>query len=340
MNPTPNITCFGELLLRFNTQLGLRFVQSNAFNVHVAGAEANVAVLLARLGLNSRMVTRVPDNDLADMAIAELRKYGVDTTGILKGGERLGTYYVENGNHIRPTQVIYDRSGSSFSQLQPGMADWQQLLKSSSLFHWSGVAAALSESAAEVCREAIEIAHQKGIMISADFNYRKKLWKYGKEAQEIMPGLLRYCQVAVADLDSAAIYFGIKTKEGMSLRDRFEYCFSFLKTKMPLLKTFAMSFRVVEGLHHEYFAGLAHEGQFYYSTVHTLPMVTDQIGTGDAFTAGLLYGISSGFDPQKMVNWAAACGVLKQSIHGDWALTDKDEIEAFMQSGISSKINR
>ena len=146
MNSTPNITCFGELLLRFNTPSGLRFVQSNTFNIHVAGAEANVAVLLARLGLNSKIVTRVPDNDLAEMAIAELRKYGVDTTGILRGGERLGTYYVENGNHIRPTQVIYDRSGSSFSQFQPGMADWQQLLKSSFLFHWSGVAAALTRS--------------------------------------------------------------------------------------------------------------------------------------------------------------------------------------------------
>lgn len=340
MNSTPYITCFGELLLRFNTQLGLRFVQSNAFNIHVAGAEANVAVLLARLGLNSRMVTRVPDNDLAELALAELRKYGVDTTAVLKGGARLGTYYVENGNHIRPTQVIYDRSGSSFSTLRPGMIDWQQLLRSSSLLHWSGVAAAISASAAEVCREAIEIAHQKGIMISADFNYRRKLWDYGKGANEIMPGLLRYCQVAVADLDSAAVYFGIKTREGMSLRDRFEYCFSFLKTKMPLLKTFAMSFRVVEGLNHEYFAGLAHEGNFYYSTVHTLPIVTDQIGTGDAFTAGLLYGISSAFDPQKMINWAVACGVLKQSIHGDWALTNVKEIEAFMESGISTKINR
>ncbi|WP_316841675.1 sugar kinase [Pedobacter gandavensis] len=340
MNATPLITCFGEILLRFNTQMGLRFIQSNAFNVHVAGAEANVAVLLARLGLDSRMVSKVPDNDLAEMALGELRKYGVNTNGIAKGGERMGTYYVENGNHIRPTQVIYDRSGSSFSQLKTGMIDWGKQLADTSLFHWSGIAAAVSAGAAEVCKEAIECAHQKGITISADFNYRRKLWNYGQDAKEVMPDLLRYCKVAVADLDSAAIYFGIKMKEGLSLRERFEYCFSFLKDKMPLLRTFAMSFRVVEGLNHVYFAGLAHEGQFYYSTIHTIPYVTDQIGTGDAFTAGLLYALSSGYGPEKMINWAAACGVMKQSIHGDWALISKAEIESFIQSGISTKINR
>lgn len=340
MNVTPCITCFGELLLRFNTQLGLRFIQSTALNVHVAGAEANVAVLLARLGLDSRMISRVPDNDLAAMAVGELRKHGVNTTGILKGGDRLGTYYVENGNHIRPTQVIYDRSGSSFSQLKPGMIDWKKELSSTTIFHWSGIATALSIGATEVCQEAIEQAHQQGITISADFNYRRKLWNYGMEPKEVMPALLRYSKVAVADLDSAAIYFGIRMKEGLSLRDRFEYCFSFLKDSMPLLDTFAMSFRAVEGLDHVYFAGLAHKGEFYYSNIHTLPLVTDQIGTGDAFTAGLLYGLSSGFNPQKLINWAAACGVMKQSIHGDWALVSKEEIEAFMESGISTKINR
>lgn len=340
MNATPCITCFGELLLRFNTQMGLRFVQSNALNIHVAGAEANVAVLLARLGLDSRMVSRVPDNDLAEMAIGELRKYGVNTSGIAKGGERLGTYYVENGNHLRPTQVIYDRSGSAYAQLKTGMIDWEKQLADTTLFHWSGIAAALSDGAANLCNEAIELACKKGITISADFNYRRKLWNYGREAKEVMPDLLRYCQVAVADLDSVAIYFGIDTKEGLTYRDRFEHCFSVLKAKMPLLNTFAMSFRVVEGLNHVYFAGLAHEGQFYYSTIHTLPFVTDQIGTGDAFTAGLLYGLSSGFSPEKMIEWAAACGVMKQSIHGDWALISKEEIESFIQSGISTKINR
>lgn len=340
MNSIPKITCFGELLLRFNTQSGLRFVQSNAFNIHVAGAEANVAVLLAGLGLNSKLVSRVPDNDLANLAVAELRKYGVATENIIRGGERLGTYYVESGNHIRPTQVIYDRSGSAFSQLQPGMIDWKPVLQSSTLFHWSGVAAALSESSASVCKEAIEIAHQLGIPVSADFNYRRKLWNYGKGPEAVMPELLGSCQIAVADLDSAAIYFDIKTKPGASLKERFESCFTDLNTRMPALKSFAISFRVVEGLKHEYFAGLVHEGKFYYSTVHQLPLVTDQIGTGDAFTAGLLYALSSGFDPQKTVDWAAACGVLKQSVHGDWALLSKEEIDSFLRNGISSRINR
>lgn len=340
MNSTPCITCFGELLLRFNTQMGLRFIQSDILNIHVAGAEANVAVLLSRLGLDSRMLSRVPDNDLAEMAIGALRKHGVNTSGILKGGARLGTYYVENGNHLRPTQVIYDRSASSFSELKTGMVDWEKQFAETTLFHWSGIAAAVSAGATAVCQEALEIATKKGITISADFNYRRKLWNYGTEPQEVMPELLRYSKVAVADLDSAAIYFGIDTKEELPLRDRFEHCYTTLKAKMPMLQTFAMSFRVVEGLSHTYFAGLAHEGEFYYSELHTLPFVTDQIGTGDAFTAGLLYGLTSDFSPEKMINWAAACGVMKQSIHGDWALISKEEIEAFMKSGISTRINR
>lgn len=340
MNSSQYITCFGELLLRFNTQAGMRFIQSSAFDIHVGGAEANVAVLLAQLGQHSRMVSHIPDNHLSQLAVGGLRKYGVDTSFITTGGERLGTYYVENGNHLRPTQVIYDRAGSSFAGLQPGDINWQQIFQSASLFHWSGVSAALSASATAVCEEAIKAAIEQGIPISADFNYRRKLWNYGQAPDQVMPALLHHSEIAVADLDAAAVYFDIKTDESLPLKARFQQCFQQLKSKMPKLKTFAMSFRVVNGLHHEYFGAIAHEDKYYYSELHSLPLVTDQIGTGDAFTAGLLYGISSALDPQQMINWATACGVLKQSIHGDWALISNAEIEAFIANGISSRINR
>lgn len=334
------IICFGELMLRLNTSSGLRFGQSAGFEVKVAGAEANVCVLLAHLGLDARYISRVPNNDLAVMATNELRKYGVDTDAVITGGERMALYFVEQGNHIRSTQVIYDRAHSSFASLSPGMINWTDSLRGGNIFHWTGVAAALSESAANVCKEAIVAARAAGLTISADFNYRRTLWNYGKSPREVMPELLKYAEIAVADLDSAAVYFDITTSEQLSFESRFKQCYTQLITKMPFLKTLAMSFRKVNGLSHEYFGALAHEGNFYFSQSQAIPYVTDQIGSGDAFTGGLLAAIGKGLEPQEMINWAVACGVLKQSVPGDWALIKPEEVAQFIQNGANSKINR
>jgi 2-dehydro-3-deoxygluconokinase len=340
VNGPVQLTAFGEFMMRLHSAGSQRFLQTREYKVYYAGAEANACVLLSRLGVPTRYITRVPDNDIALAGIQQLQSHGVATDQVLYGGEKLGLYFTEPGNQIRATRVIYDRAGSSYAALQPGMIDWKKALHDSRYFHWSGVAAAVSQSAADVCADALAVAKEKGVIISADFNYRSTLWKYGKKAADIMPGLLQHSEVVVADLDSAAIYYDIKTDEGASLENRFKQCCEALRKKIPAMKTLAMSFRKAEGLSPVYSGAIMHQEQYYFSGGYRLPFITDQIGTGDAFTAGMLYGLMNAFEPQSIIEFATACGALKQSIHGDWAIINKQEVEQFIQTGASGRIIR
>jgi 2-dehydro-3-deoxygluconokinase len=345
MLPTGNpgdgqIATFGEFMLRLHSSDVRRFLQTSSYEAYYAGAEANVSVLLARLKIPVTYITRVPDNDLAAAGIEQLRGHGVDTSHILYGGDRLALYFTEQGNGIRSTRVIYDRAGTSYACLQPGMIDFRQALAGSTCFHWSGVAAAVSQGAADTCAEALAVAHKTGILISSDFNYRTTLWKYGKTAREVMPGLLRYSRVAVADLDSVAVYYGIETDRNASYEERFSQCCKALREKLPELEVLAMSFRKTQGIQHTYFGALFYKGDIYFSTRHELPFVTDQIGSGDAFTGGMLYGLMTGLPPQQIIDFATASGALKQSIVGDWAIISKAEVEQFIKSGSSGRIIR
>jgi 2-dehydro-3-deoxygluconokinase len=342
MNTTPQtrIATFGELLLRMNVADGNRFTQASDIKVHVGGAEANVCVLLSQLGIQTDYITRLPENDLAQLALNELQKYKVNTSKCIYGGERLGLYFVESGNQIRQSQVIYDRSNSSFATIQKDQIDWDLALADVTHFHWSGISPGVSNEAGLVCKEAILSAHKKGLPISSDFNYRSKLWQYGKDPSEIMPVLLKYSTITVADLDAIEIYFGIKTDKNESDANRFRKTFELLKEKMPYLKTLAMSFRKSDGLAHLYKGMLFHEDKFYETKEYKIHLVTDQIGSGDAFNAGLLYGLSNKLSVQECIDWATACGVIKQSIHGDFAMSNPTEISHFITNGASNRINR
>lgn len=339
-NGPVQLTAFGEFMMRLHSAGSQRFLQTQEYKACYAGAEANACVLLSRLGEATRYVTRVPDNDIALAGIQQLQSHGVATNHIQFGGEKLGLYFTEPGNHIRATRVIYDRAGSSFAELQPGMIDWKKALHDTRYFHWSGVAAAVSQSAADVCAEALAVAKENGVIISADFNYRSTLWKYGKKAADIMPALLQHSDIVVADLDSAAVYYGINTDGEATLEDRFKQCCDALRKHLPALKTLAMSFRKTDGPVHVYSGAFMHQGQYYFSTGYRLPYITDQIGTGDAFTAGMLYGLMNAYEPQSIVEFATACGALKQSIQGDWAIITKPEVEQFIQTGSSGRIIR
>lgn len=341
VNNRVQVTAFGEFLLRLHSNHGKRIQQTDGYTAYYAGSEANVCVLLSRLGIPVNYTTRIPHNDLALAGVQQLKSQGVGTDDIIYGGDKLGLFFTETGNGIRPTRVIYDRNGAAYANLQRGMMDWKKILSSTEYFHWSGVAPAISASAAEVCAEAIDAARDAGVLISADFNYRSKLWQYGKAAKEVMPGLLRHSQVAVADLDAIQIYYGIETNTQWTLEDRFKKSFELLQQQIPGLRTLGMSFRKpTDHLHPLYFAALAHEGQFVFSEGYVLQQITDPVGTGDAFTAGLLYGLLQQQAPQQIINFATACGAIKQSIAGDWAITGKAEIEELMQHGISGRIAR
>jgi 2-dehydro-3-deoxygluconokinase len=334
------LTAFGEFMMRLHSAGSQRFLQTQEYKAYYAGAEANACVLLSRLGVTTRYVTRVPQNDIALAGLQQLQGHGVAIDQVMYGGEKLGLYFTEPGNHIRPTRVIYDRGGSSFAELQPGMINWKKALYGSRYFHWSGVAAAVSQSAADVCAEAVKVAKENGVIITADFNYRSTLWKYGKKAADIMPALLQPSEIVVADLDSAAVYYGIETNINASLEDRFKQCCEALQKYLPAMRTLGMSFRKTDGPVHIYSGALMHNGQYYFSAGYRLPFITDQIGSGDAFTAGMLYGLMNDYEPQAIMEFATACGALKQSIHGDWAIISKIEVEQFMQTGSSGRIIR
>lgn len=334
------LIAFGELMLRLQPSTGKRFLQSTGYDTYYGGAEANVCVLLSRLGVNTDFVTRMPANDIALAAVQQLRSHAVGTENIVYGGDKLGIYFTEAGNAMRSSRVIYDRAGSSYATLQPGMIDWKNILKNDQYFHWSGIAAAVSQGAADVCAEALQAAHENGVTISADFNHRSTLWKYGKQPNEIMPGLLQNSEIVVADLDAAFVYYRITTDKQASIEEQFKQCAAALLQKMPRMQSLAMSFRRTTGLTHHYSGALMYKGQYYFTDDFQLPFITDQIGSGDAFTAGMLYGIMYSFDPQKIITFATGCGALKQSIAGDWAIITKEEVEQFIQNGASGRVIR
>lgn len=334
------LTAFGEFVLRLHSSDAKRFLQTSGYHAYYGGSEANVCVLLARLGVGTDYITRIPENDIAMAGVEQLRSHGVGTEHILYGGDILGLYFTEAGNAIRSSRVIYDRAASAYAALQPGMIDWKTLLAGTQYLHWSGVAAAVSQGAADVCAEALGIAHENGVIISSDFNNRSTLWKYGRHASEVMPQLLRHSEVVVADLDSAAVYYGIRTDPAAPVEERFKQCSEALREKLPAMKSLAMSFRKTGGPEHHYSGALMYRGGYYFSPGFRLPFITDQIGTGDAFTAGMLYGLMHDFEPQHIVDFATACGALKQSIVGDWAILRKEEVEQFIQSGSSGRIIR
>ena len=336
----PQLAAFGEFMLRLHSRGARRFLQSGAYDAFYAGAESNVCVLLARLGIPVNFITRIPDNDIARAGVEQLRAHGVGTGRIVYGGDRLALYFTEQGNGVRPTRVIYDRAGTSYAALEPGMIDWTASLEGAAYFHWSGIAAAVSRGAADTCREALVRAAEMGIVISSDFNYRTSLWKYGRHPREVMQELLPYSRVAVADLDSAAVYCGIETDVEADFEKRFVQCSEALRQQLPRLEVLAMSFRKTKGIQHAYSGALLYKGAYYFSTPHELPYVTDQIGSGDAFAGGMLYGLMRGSDAQQIIDFATACGALKQSIVGDWAIISRAEVEQYMRNGSSGRIMR
>ncbi|MEM6806089.1 MAG: sugar kinase, partial [Bacteroidota bacterium] len=203
------IVCFGEIMLRLTPPGFRRFSQASSFEVIYGGGESNVAVALANYGLASEFVSRLPDNDIADCALMEMRKRGVGTEYIIRGGERLGIYFLEMGAVSRGSKVVYDRAHSSISTIEKGMIDWRKVFKDAEWFHWTGITPAISQGAADVCLEAIQIANEMGITVSTDLNYRKKLWKYGKSPVEVMPELVAGCDIILGNEEDAEKHFGI-----------------------------------------------------------------------------------------------------------------------------------
>jgi len=344
-----NLITFGEIMMRLATQGYLRFSQANSFDIIYGGGEANVAISLANFGIPVEFVTRLPNNDIGQSALMELRKHNVGTKYIIEGGERLGLYFLETGAVSRASKVIYDRSNSAMSQIEPGMVDWENIFKNAQWFHWTGITPAISKSAADACLEAIKIASEMGITISTDLNYREKLWKYDCDREKIMTELTSYCDIILGNEEDAEKHFGIKpeaidvNKNGENVKAE-----SFLSVCEQMLNKFPRAKKVITTLRgsisasHNVWSGILFDGKnMFKSKEYQITHIVDRVGGGDSFMAGLIYGlIHFPEDNQMALDYAVAASCLKHTIKGDANLVTIAEVKKLMSGDASGRVVR
>jgi Sugar kinases, ribokinase family len=319
------VICFGEVMLRLTPPDYERFIQAQSFGVKYGGTEANVAVSLSCFDEGAAFVTCLPQNPIADACISDLRKYGVDTSNIVRGGERVGIYYLERGSSVRPSKVVYDRKHSSFSESQTGDYNYDSIFKGADWFHFTGITAALGENVVDLLKEACIYAKSKGITVSCDINYRSGLWSCEK-ASQVMSGLMEYVDLAIIGEDDAEKVFGIKpTEDGYrGMAETFSKMFNIKKVAIAERDNEPAPDNTVYGF---YYTG----GGFYESKKYVLKIV-DQVGGGDAFAAGIIYSELNGYTPQECVEFAAAAASLKHTIEGDANLMRADEVKNLINS--------
>ena len=342
------VVTFGEIMLRLATPEHLRFRQARSFNATFGGGEANVAVSLANYGIDVDYVTRLPQNDLGAACAAELRSFGVGTSNIVYGGERLGIYYLETGAVARPSKVVYDRAHSSATTVERGMIDWEQVLAGADWFHWTGITPAISASAAEVCLDACRAANSLGVKVSCDLNYRKNLWKYGKTAAEVMPALVECCDVILGNEEDAEKVFGIKPEgfdaastQGEVDAAAFRSVCSQLMARFPRAKKVVITLRGSINADHNTWGGVLFDGEtLYRSPRYDITDIVDRVGGGDSFMGGLIYGLLTYDDDQRALNFAAAASALKHTIYGDFNMVSVAEVENLMKGDGSGRVAR
>lgn len=342
------IVTFGEIMLRFTTPNNLRIQQSHEMLVNYGGSEANVAISAANFGADVEYITRLPDNALGETCLAELRSHNIGTGHILTGGRRLGTYYMEKAAAMRNSSVIYDREGSAFSELKPGMINWREIFKDASIFHWSGIDAALTPGLAEVCKEATTIAKEMGLTVSYDINYRKNLWNYGKTAQEVLRPLMTASDIIFGSESEYAMLMNIPAPGFKATRDGEEYdieayekfCQA-ISRQIPDCKYIYIALRNVMSSEHHTFAGILYSnGTMKHTRVFDIDNVIDCVGVGDAFCGAMLYAQTAFSDEQKRVNFSTAASVLKNTIAGDYNMVKAAEVEALLAKHESGEVER
>jgi 2-dehydro-3-deoxygluconokinase len=343
------VITFGEIMLRLATPDYLRFIQSSQLNATFGGGEANVAVSLANYGIPTEFVTRLPKNDIAEWCISELRKYNVGVGQIVRGGNRVGIYFLETGAVARASKVVYDRAESAIAQIEPGMVDWKSIFKEAQWFHWTGITPALSQGAADACLEAIQIANEMGVTVSCDLNYRKNLWKYGKTASEVMPALVEGCDIVLGNEEDAEKVFGVKP-EGFDVSHtcgevnaaEFESVCTQLMKKFPRAKKIIITLRGSINANHNTWGGcLYSNGKLYQSKRYDVTHIVDRVGGGDSFMGGLIYGlISYPENDEKALEFAVAASALKHTIYGDFNLVTVAEVGNLLKGDGSGRVLR
>jgi 2-dehydro-3-deoxygluconokinase len=341
------VITFGEIMLRLSPPNFKRFSQAHSFDVIYGGGEANVAVSLANFGISVDYITRLPYNDLGEACLRFLRQYGVNTSKIIRGGDRLGIYFLEMGASSRPSKVIYDRANSAIASAKNGIFNWESIFTSATWFHLTGITPAISQNLADICLEAVKIAKSKGITISLDLNYRAKLWKYGKEPYDIMPQLVKNCDVVLANEEDTEKVLKILAPDidvtsGKLDPEKYRYVVEEIIKQYPNLKYVAITLRGSISASHNIWSGILYDGKVMFtSTKYDISPIIDRVGGGDSFAAGLIYGfLTYKNDLQKILDFAVASSCLKHTIFGDFNLVSVDEVLKLMEGDTSGRVSR
>jgi 2-dehydro-3-deoxygluconokinase len=337
---------FGEIMLRLAPQGFEKILQSPQFVATFGGGEANVAVTVATLGLSAAFVTVLPDkNPVADAVVGELRRFGVDTSRIVRGKGRLGLYYLEAGANQRASKVVYDRDYSAIALAKPGDIDWDRALDSAGWFHVTGITPAISSSAADLAMEAVKRAQEKGITVSCDLNYRKNLWKWGKSTVEVMRELVKHIDIAIANEEDVQMALGIQSAADVHSGNldlaQYESLTAKVLHEYPSLKAIAITLRESKSASHNGWSACLNDRQsFMVSRVYDITHIVDRVGAGDSFAGGLIYGFQALPTHQDALEFAVATSCLKHSIPGDFSRSTVEDVNALLKGGGSGRVQR
>jgi 2-dehydro-3-deoxygluconokinase len=319
-----NVLSFGELLLRISPDEGGNWLRQNSLPFYIAGAELNVATALALWNVPAKYITALPDNGLSHQIVRYLEKQNIDMSSAIYRGDRLGLYFLTKGSDLKSDALIYDRANSAFSELKPGMIDWDKQFEGVSWFNFSAICPAISQDIADICKEALVAASQKNIIISVDLNYRSKLWQYGKTPQEIMPGLVQYCDVIMGNVWAADMMLGVPVipdihesgQKSIYLKEALKTSEEIIR-RYPKCKAVANTFRFDAKRKVDYYATLYTGDRFYNSNEYSTTEIINKVGSGDCFMAGLIYGFYNNFDPKQVLEFAAIAAFEKLFIESD-----------------------
>ncbi|MDR2792335.1 MAG: sugar kinase [Treponema sp.] len=337
------IITFGEIMLRLAPEGYYRFLQAASYGATYGGGEANVAVSLANFGMDAAFVTKLPAHEIGQAGVNKLREFGVDTSFIVRGGKRVGIYFLEKGASQRPSKVIYDRASSAIAEAETADFNWSRIFADASWFHFTGITPALSDNAAAICLEACKTAKARGITVSCDLNYRKNLWSKDK-AREVMTSLMPFVDVCIANEEDASDVFGIKASDtdistgkispegykavARTLADRFGF------------KKAAITLRESLSANDNNWAAMLYDGKDFFFSKKYAVRIVDRVGGGDSFGAGLIYGMLQSYPGQDALEFAVAASCLKHSIEGDFNCVSVDEVKKLAQGDGSGRVQR
>ncbi|MFY0606542.1 MAG: sugar kinase [Cyclobacteriaceae bacterium] len=337
-NESKRVVTFGEVMMRLSPPGYAKFSQTNTLELAYGGGEANVAISLAYLGFKAKHVTRFPENLIGRAAAQFLRQNWLDTAHVIYGDQRMGQYFLEKGAVHRASEVVYERENSAFAKLKPEMFDWEEILKEADWFHWTGITPAISQGTADACLEAIKVANKLGVTVSADINSRKNLWQYGKSRHEVLPDLISRCDVLMASEYDLIDIFQLDMDPNTSTLDQVA---SKVDSKIPRVKKIFDKTREPLSASHNRIKGKMWNGSEILETANLdVTHIVDRVGTGDAYCAGVIYGLLHYEDDQKALNFAAAACALKHTVEGDANMVSFENVRNLAEGDTSAKIIR